>query len=50
MAGWAATIDSQAQVSALCAWPDGYSAGVVDCVLALRLERAIEQARQAEAR
>lgn len=38
-------LDELAQVSPLCQWPDGYSAGVVECVLALRREREIERER-----
>lgn len=41
-------IDNQTQISPLNLWPDSYSAGVVDCLVALRLERAFEQRRQAE--
>lgn len=36
----AAQLDAMADVSPLCLWPDTYSAGVVDCLLALRIERA----------
>lgn len=50
MIAYASTLDALADISPLSAWPDGYGAGVVDCLLALRTERAIEQARQAEAR
>lgn len=36
----AAAIDAIADISPLSGWPDTYSAGVVDCLLALRQERA----------
>lgn len=42
-------VDNHAEISALSGWPDTYSAAVVDCIVALRMERAIERARQAEA-
>lgn len=41
-------IDNQTHISPLHQWPDSYSAGVVECLVALRLERAFEQRRQAE--
>lgn len=41
-------IDAQASISPLWQWPDAYSAGVVDCIIALREERAAEQRRQIE--
>lgn len=42
-------LDAYAQISPLHAWPDTYAAGVVDCLVALRLERTVEQRRQLEA-
>lgn len=44
----AVTLDAYASISPLAGWPDTYSAGVVDCLVALRMERAAEQRRQAE--
>lgn len=44
-------VDNHAHVSALAGWPDTYSAGVVQCLIALRLERAehhAEMARRAQ--
>lgn len=39
-------VDDLSAIAPLCAWPDTYSAGVVDCLRALHLERAIERERQ----
>lgn len=47
---WVIEIDNQSSVSPLAGWPDTYSAGVVDCLVALRIEREIDHARRAEAR
>jgi hypothetical protein len=49
MLGWAIEIDNHAQISGLAGWPDSYNAAVVSCVVALRLERAVDEARRAEA-
>lgn len=45
--GAAITIDNHAEISSLAGWPDTYSAGVVECLIALRIERRIDAARRA---
>lgn len=39
-------IDAQAQISPLHAWPDTYSAAVVDCLCALHTERRLNAPKE----